>query len=131
MHTGLNGHWPWIGLASAAAVFLAVSGCADGDGKMVHGEGAKLYIEAMKVRTQDEARCLELLGKSIELLPTGSAYFHRAWIHAKRGDFDQAAANVSEGLTLEPENPNLLWIQGELNKPEKKRNFKAPPSESK
>lgn len=113
----------------ATSLFMGELGCSGrGSGKMVHGEGAKFYIEALKVRTQDEAKCLELLDKSIELLPTESAYFHRGWIYAKQGKFEQAQENVRAGLELEPTSSNLLWLEAELKKPVDKRSFKAPPS---
>ncbi len=112
-------------------VTICASGCGDGDGKFQHSDGAKFYIEAMKVRTKDEAKCLELLDKSLELLPTDSAYFHRAWIFAKRGEDDQAITNIASGLELKPENTDLHWLQAELKKPEQKRNLQAPPSKSK
>lgn len=112
-------------------LLVSVVGCGKPSGKMVHDEGANYYIEAMKVRATDEAKCLELLGKSIEKTPTGSAYFHRAWILAKQDSFDEASKNIVTGLELTPEESDLLWLQKELGKPEGKRSFKYPPSSAK
>jgi Tfp pilus assembly protein PilF len=85
----------------------------------------------MKVRTQDADKCLELLEKSVVAEPTVPAYFHLAWIYAKRGTTDKAEENIKAGLELDPENTNLLWLDKEMKKPEKKRSFKMPPSSRK
>ena len=85
----------------------------------------------MKVRTQDADKCLELLGKSVASEPTEAAYFQIAWIDAKKNALGKAAENVKAGLELEPENTNLLWLEQEMKKPEKKRSFKMPPSSRK
>lgn len=117
----------WLAFALGGSL-----GCGDNNGgRMVHEDVAIFYIEAMKVRTQDQDKCLELLEKSIHAMPTGSAYFHRAWIFAKRAAIDEAAENVQMGLEIEPQNTNLLWLAEELKKPVKKRSFKMPPSSGK
>ena len=122
--------WPILaclpGSLLIAAVFL--TGCDNSGGKLVHGDGAKLLIEAMKNRTQDEDKCLELLDKSIAAQPTGSAYFHRGWIYAKRGDFDKANDSVRLGLEIDPQSGDLKWLAAELEKPEQQRSLKMPPS---
>jgi len=118
----------FLGLTCLMAV---AAGCGGNSGKMVHSDGAKYYIEAMKVRTQDAEKCLELLEKSVAMEPTGPTYFQIAWIYAKKNDWDNAGVNVKAGLELDPENTNLLWLEQELKKPEKKRSFKLPPSSKK
>jgi len=114
--------------AAAALALCAVAGCGKEAAIPSASEAGQLYIQAMKVRIDDEQQCLDLLAKSIEAAPTASAHFHRGWILAKRGALDEAADGVRQGLALEPENADLLWLDGELKKPPQKQSFKMPPS---
>ncbi len=123
--------FPWKILFSLTCLLAIAAGCGGSSGKMVHGDGAKYYIEAMKVRTQDADKCLELLEKSVALEPIGPTYFQIAWIYAKKNVLDKAGENIKAGLELDPENTNLLWLEQEMKKPEKKRSFKLPPSSKK
>ena len=108
-------------------LFPLAAGCGGGD-EFSHDQGQKLYIEAMKVRTTDEAKCVDLLTQVIEADPIGGAYFHRAWIFAKRGSIDEAQDDVTAGLAIDTENNDLKWLDGELKKPANQRSLKMPPS---
>ena len=123
---------PWKILFSLTCLMPFATGCGGSSGgKMVHDDGAKYYIEAMKVRTQDADKCLELLEKSVASEPTAPAYFQMAWIYAKKNVMDKAGEHIKAGLELDPESTNLLWLDQEMKKPEKKRSFKMPPSSRK
>jgi len=108
---------------------LAVAGCSDGDFEHDHVEN--LFIAALDAKPVDEAKCVELMTQVIEQRPMHAAYFHRAWIYAEQGYIQQAQADVTAGLELEPENSDLLWLDGELKKPARKRSLEMPPSSTK
>ena len=112
-------------------VVALLYGCGGGGGEFYHDEAAQKFIEALKVRTTDEEKCLQLLNEVLEEKPLAAAYFHRAWIEAKRDQIDAAVADTAAGLEVEPEHPDLLWLQGELNKPADKRSLNMPPSATK
>jgi tetratricopeptide (TPR) repeat protein len=121
--------WPLFALF-IGLVAISVVGCGGSD-TFDHTEIQKLYIEAMKVRPTDPAKCVELLTQIIDNKPEEEAYFHRGWIYAKEGSFDKAKADVAAGLDLAPEHPRLVWLDGELKKPADKRNLELLPTDSK
>jgi hypothetical protein len=93
-----------------------------------HDEAAKLFLDAMKIRGTDQAGALELLNQSIDARPSHSAYFHRGWLHALQGRDEPARADVQAGLELEPEDEDLKWLGGELQKPAGQRKLDMPPA---
>lgn len=115
-------------LAGVLTVGLAGCGGSQPDGSQFqHDEAARLFLEAMKVRPQDQAKALDLLTESIDARPSYNALFHRAWIHALQHRDDQAQADIGAGLELEPESRDLKWLAGEMQKPADKRKLDMPP----
>lgn len=115
-------------LMGLISVVLVGCGGSQQDGSQFqHDEAAKLFLEAMKVRSTDQAQAQELLTESIDTRPSYNAYFHRAWIYALQGKDELAQADLNAGLELEPESRDLKWLKGELQKPAAKRKLDMPP----
>jgi tetratricopeptide (TPR) repeat protein len=118
-------------VCEVACVFVGC-GHSEPDGSQFrHDEAARLFLEAMKVRPTDQAKALELLTQSIEARPSYNAYYQRAWIYGLHNRDDEAKADISSGLELEPENRELKWLQGELKKPTSQRRLDSPPTQAK
>ncbi len=118
--------FPVACLLPTLTVLSVLAGC--GEKKFSHDETAQKFMEALKVRASDEDRCVALLTEVLDSRPLATAYFHRAWIYAKRDRIDEARVDVTAGLEAEPEHSDLLWLKGELDKPADKRSLKMPPS---
>jgi hypothetical protein len=115
---------------SAIAALAACVGC--GDSKPPVPNAYREYIAARDFLTAGERdKALEALNASIQSEPTTWALLERAKLHAHNGDDAAARDDCEAGLALVPEDPDLLWLQGELQKPAAERfqgKFKSPPS---
>ena len=70
------------------------------------------------------------LSATIESSPNDWAYFERARLLAEQGRDEEAANDVQKGLELQPNHPNLKWLDAELKKPANERfqgKFAKPP----
>jgi hypothetical protein len=110
------------------AVLVGCGGSQPDGSGFQHDEPAKLFLEAMKIRTSDQAGAIDLLTQSIEERPSYNVYFHRGWLFALQGKDAEAKADVKSGLELEPESRDLKWLDGELRKPAKQRKLDMPPA---
>ncbi|MCC6493568.1 MAG: hypothetical protein IT424_11170 [Pirellulales bacterium] len=93
---------------------------------------AQLLLDAKAaLASGDNARALEALNASIDAQPTVWALVERARLNAKLGS-DQAARDDCRQLrSLDPENRDAAWLEGELKKPAADRfegKFADPPS---
>jgi hypothetical protein len=114
-----------------ACIFVGCGGSQPDGSKFQHDQAAMLFLEAMKTRPTDQAKALELLTQSIETRPSYNAYYQRAWIHGLHNRDVQAKADIAAGLELEPENRELKWLEGELQKPAQQRKLDTPPTHAK
>jgi hypothetical protein len=118
-------------MGAVACLFV---GCGDSqpDGSQFqHDQAAMLFLEAMKTRPTDQAKALELLTQSIDARPSYNAYYQRALIHGLNNRDVEAQADIAAGLELEPENRELKWLEGELQKPANQRKLDTPPTHAK
>jgi tetratricopeptide (TPR) repeat protein len=95
-------------------------------------EANRLFIEAQDLRAQgknDEA--IQKLTASIAVEPTLWAYTERAKLYAKTGNDQAAIEDCEAALKIFPNEPDLLWLKGEFNKPKDQQfhgRFATPPS---
>ena len=122
--------WP---AAAAVALVLPVAGCGEKHAEVKHSND--LLIEARQAITAgDTAKAIEALNASIEAKPNTWALFELAQLQLGEGDEQAALASCDKGLELDPESADILWLKGEIEKPEEKRfkgRFKFPPSQRK
>lgn len=122
----------WL-LRSAAcfsvAALLCVAGC--GQNNEISEAGVYLNDALAAIEAGENERAIELLSKSLELEPDPYAYLQRAKLYLEADDAESANADIAKGLALEPEHPDLLWLQEQAKKPLRTR-FKGrdaePPS---
>lgn len=119
--------------AAAAILLLPLAGCGE-----KHSEVKKsneLLIEARQaIVSGDTAKAIEALNASIEAQPNTWALFELAQLQLKEGDEQAALASCVQGLELDSESADILWLKGEIEKPAEKRfkgRFKFPPSQRK
>jgi tetratricopeptide (TPR) repeat protein len=114
-------------------LLVSAVGCGSGEFKL--DPEANYFVQAQAALEQgtiDEA--LDLLSKSIEVKPQAYAHYQRARIYVDREEDSLAIDDCKRGLELEPENRDLQWLLGELQKPKNSRfkgKFKDPPGASK
>ena len=115
-------------LGTIAAISLG--GC--GAQEQVVSDANQKYIEATELLANGQTEAaMQALNSSIEAEPTLWAYRARAKIYAEKGNDQAALDDCAAGLKITPDDPDLLWIKGEIAKPKDKRfegQFKAPPS---
>ena len=100
-------------LSLVAAISLA--GCRRDSTELRPAEA--LFIEAQDaLAAGDNDLALKKLTESIERQPDEWVYFERARLNAELGNDDPAKADCEAGLALNPENPDLKWLQKELTK---------------
>ena len=115
------------------ALLPVVAGCGDEGPKL--SDSSTYLIEARKAYADGNLdAAITALNSSIEAGPTEWAHLERARIYTIQGKDAQAQADLTALATLNPENRDAPWIQGELKKPVDKR-FKGaaatPPSANK
>lgn len=111
----------FLGVLSLAAASVA-SGCG-GTGEP---EELIVYKEAVAaIVAGDNAKGMELLNKCLEIKPSHYAYMERAKLYMSMKETQKAIDDCKKGLELDPQNKDLAWLLGELQKPEPKR-FQGP-----
>lgn len=109
-------------LAFSIGTLGAFSSCG-GNGEP---EELTVFREAMEaVAAGDKAKGMELLNECIQIKPSHYAYLERARLYMDQKDTPKAIDDCKKGLELDPENKELTWLLGELEKPEPER-FKGP-----
>ena len=119
-----------LGAVLILAAGITVSGCSNSE-TFSQSETRDKFLAALKFRPTDPDKCAAMMTEIIDASPIPDAYYHRGWIYAKKGEIDKAKSDVAAGLALDAEHFNLLWLDGELKKPEAQRNFEAPPQATK
>jgi tetratricopeptide (TPR) repeat protein len=118
----------FVGLTSLA---LMAIGCGTPAAPMPSSDS--LYLEAQQHYSKGENdQAIEKLIASIDAGPTSWSYFLRARIYAQQGNDQAALADCEEGLKLDPADTKLIWLKGELGKPQQARfqgALKDPPVE--
>jgi tetratricopeptide (TPR) repeat protein len=116
----------------SVAALLGVSACRQGN--EISEAGVYLNDALDAIKTGDNDRAIELLSKSLELETDPYAYLQRAKLYLELDEVASASADIAKGLELEPEHPDLLWLQEQAKKPTATR-FKGedaePPSYAK
>jgi hypothetical protein len=118
-------------IGEVVCLIVGCGGSRPDGSQFQHDKAAMLFLEAMKIRPTDQAKALELLTQSIEARPSYNAYYQRARIHGLHNRDDEAKADIAAGLQLAPENRELKWLDGELQKPTNQRKLDAPPIHAK
>jgi Tfp pilus assembly protein PilF len=119
-----------------AMLFLAISpgGCGD-SGEVALTEEQNYFVAAAEaLEAGDDAKALEMLTASIDTTPTRYAHFERAKLYEKQGEDEKALADCTAALALQPDDKDVLWLQGEIKKAKDKRfkgRFAQPPSAAK
>ena len=110
----------------SVAALLCVSGCRQGN--EISEAGVNLNDALAAIDAGENDRAIELLSKSIELEPDPYAFLQRAKLYLELDDTTSANADIAKGLELEPEYPDLLWLQEQAKKPAGRR-FKGADAE--
>lgn len=114
------------------ALTLASTACGCGDDKPVVSDANKLFIEASKLIGEGQKQAaLDKLNESIASEPLLWSYRERAKLLLEMGRDQDALKDCDAALQLAPEDPDLLWLKGEIAKPAAQRfqgKFKTPPS---
>ncbi|MCA9215397.1 MAG: hypothetical protein KDB27_20170 [Planctomycetales bacterium] len=121
---------PWVlPVFWIAAMFVGCSlmiGCVaqppELDDAGTHFLNAKDAIEA-----GDDATALDELNKSIAVREDVWSYLERAQLYAKTGDDEKATADIEKGLSLDPNNRQLEWLQKEMTRSKEDRFQQNPP----
>jgi tetratricopeptide (TPR) repeat protein len=118
----------FVALASLALISI---GCGTPAAPMPSSDS--LYLEAQQLYSKGQNdQAIEKLDASIDAGPTSWNYFLRARIHVQQGNDQAALADCEEGLKLDPADIKLIWLKGELGKPQAARfqgALKNPPIE--
>jgi Tfp pilus assembly protein PilF len=114
------------------ALFFVVSIGACHPDKAEMTEANNSLIEARQaIDAGDTAKAMAALDRSIASRPMIWSYFERAKLHLQNGDERSALLDCQSALEISPEDPEILWLKGEIEKPANKRfqgEFKNPPS---
>ncbi len=112
--------WLSIRFATIVVACFAMNGCAEQppelDDAGTHFLNAKDAIDA-----GDDATAIDELTKSITVREDAWSYFERAQLYAKAGEDEKAKADVKIGLSIDPSNKQLIWLQKEMKRPKKQR----------
>src|SRR5688572_4411144 len=111
------------------AAILSLGGCS-GDSTSASKSYDHFVAAAKALETGDKVTVFKELSATIEKSPSDWAYFERGRLSAEQGRDEEAAADVQNGLKLNPNNPNLKWLDAELKKPANQRfqgKFATPP----
>jgi Tfp pilus assembly protein PilF len=129
---------PWQRLGSAAwllalpSALLLLSGC--GDDRPPVSDANKLFLEAIDFLAKGQTdKAMDALNASIAADPTVWAYRERAKLRAQQGNDKDALDDCRAALVQSPDDPDILWLQGEFAKPTAERSqgrFKRPPSDN-
>ncbi len=114
--------------ALSGLLILAI-GCG---GEQQVSSANQLFIEASKLigEGQNDA-AVEKLNASIAAEPSLWSYRERAKLLTEQGKDEAALKDCDAALALVPDDPDMLWLKGEIAKPVAQRfqgKFKSPPS---
>jgi tetratricopeptide (TPR) repeat protein len=113
-----------------AMAFIVLTGCYGAEPGAT--DANKKYIEATGYLAKGENdKAMEALNASLAAGPTLWAYRARARLSAESNNDAAALKDCEEALKVTPDDPDILWIKGELAKPAAERfkgRFKTPPS---
>jgi hypothetical protein len=112
---------------------LAPGGCADSS-PPISDSGQHLIDAREAISAGDTAKAKSALDASIAADPNRWAYMERAKLNAREGNDEAVLADCAELLKINPKDPDVPWLKGELKKPKEKRfqgQFATPPSFSK
>jgi len=108
----------------------ALIGC--GESSPPIPESGQYLIEAREaLAAGDTAKAKVALDASIAASPNRWAYMERAKLNAREGKDDAVLADCAELLEIDPKDPDIPWLKGELKKPVDQRfkgAFAIPPS---
>lgn len=109
---------------------IATVGCGSNETPISNSN--QLFIEASKLLGEGRKEAaLEKLSQSIAAEPSLWAYRERAKLLLEQGKDDEALKDCDAALALVPEDPDMLWLKDEIEKPAAQRfqgKFKLPPS---
>lgn len=93
---------------------------------------SQLFIDAQAQLTSgNREQALELLNASIEAEPSTWSLLERSKLQEQLGNDQAALEDCAAVRALEPDDPDVGWLQGELKKPKAQRfkgSFAQPPS---
>lgn len=117
-------------LSLSGATLVAVAGCGSAERPL--SQSAELLVEAREaLAAGDDEKALSALDDSIASQPMVWSHFERAKLRLRLGKEQGALEDCEAALKLSPEDREVLWLKGELQKPADKRfqgQFKNPPS---
>lgn len=115
-------------MALPGLLILAI-GCG---GEQQVSSANQLFIEASKLIGEgDNDAAVEKLNASIAAEPSLWSYRERAKLLTEQGKDEAAIKDCDAALALVPDDPDMLWLKGEIAKPVAQRfqgKFKSPPS---
>lgn len=114
------------------ALTLASTACGCGGDRPIVSDANKLFIEASKLIGEGQKQAaLDKLNESIASEPLLWSYRERAKLLLEMGRDEDALNDCDAALNIASEDPDLLWLKGEIAKPAAQRfqgKFKTPPS---
>jgi lipoprotein NlpI len=107
---------------------LTLAGCS----REPFDEATQHMMAARTALSEDNKEvAMQELTAAIEKGGSAWAYFERAKLHADAGDTDAAKADCRKALEIDPENDEIKWYLGQLDRPSDQRFQSPPPSASK
>jgi tetratricopeptide (TPR) repeat protein len=117
--------------AALCGLLILAMGCG---GEQQVSNANQLFIEASKLIGEGQKdAALEKLNASIAVEPSLWSYRERAKLLTEQGKDEAALKDCDAALALVPDDPDMLWLKGEIAKPAAQRfqgKFKSPPSSS-
>jgi tetratricopeptide (TPR) repeat protein len=111
-------------------LLILVMGCDDGEQQVSNAN--QLFIEASRLIGEGQKdAALKELNASIAIEPSLWSYRERAKLLTEQGNDEAAMKDCDAALALVPDDPDMLWLKGEIAKPVAQRfqgKFKSPPS---
>ena len=134
--SGSTVSWQWHGSTACLLVLtsamLLLSGC--GANRSPVSDANQHFLEAIDFLAKEKMdKAMDALNASIAADPTVWAYRERAKLRAHLGNDRAALEDCRAALLLSPDDPDILWLQGEFAKPAAERfqgRFKKPPSDN-
>lgn len=115
--------------AALCGLLTLAMGCG---GEQQVSNANQLFIEASKLIGEGQKdAALEKLNASIAVEPSLWSYRERAKLLTEQGKDEAALKDCDAALALVPDDPDMLWLKGEIAKPAAQRfqgKFKSPPS---